>query len=97
MKRVIAPLLIAAALASCTTTSDDAQANIQKTYDVTCAAEPAIYASYVAIRAGKGKTPATGVVDAHAVVVGLCTNRPTDIVSAAITLASAYAQIIAAK
>jgi len=96
MKQVIAMLAIGLAISSCTTTSQT-QANIQKTYDVTCAAEPAIYTSYVAIRAANGKQPAKGVMDAHLIVTDLCTNRPTDLVAASIQLLSAYAQIIAAK
>lgn len=96
MKKFIGLGLIVFALSSCVT-SQDTQDKLAKVYDVTCAAEPSIYATYVVIREGKGKTPVTGVTDAHVTITNLCANRPTDLVAASVVLAAAYAQIVAAK
>lgn len=96
MKKLIGLGLAALTLSSCVT-SQDTQDKLGKVYDVTCAAEPSIYAAYVAVREGKGKTPVAGVIDAHVTITNLCANRPTDLVAASVVLAAAYAQIVAAK
>lgn len=70
-----------------------------KTIDSVCAAEPAVYASYVTVAVARNASPkrlATAAA-AHAIATDICLNRPADLVQGAAALTAAYATIISAR
>jgi hypothetical protein len=90
-------LLIATAalLASCTMTMDQ-QAAAARNYDKICTAEPPLYAAFVNAATTKGASEKTmrRAESFHVVVTTMCSTRPTDFVTALVTLAAAYTQIV---
>jgi hypothetical protein len=86
-------------LSSCVTTGSDAQASAEKAFDRICTAEPPIYASVSVIAVAKEwkQSKIDKLNGVHTVVTNLCTNRPTDFISALITVTASYAQILAIK
>lgn len=81
-------------LASCV----DQQKAVALAFDKTCSAEPIVYEAFTRIAANteqiseKVKLRAAQV---HAGALRLCTDRPTDIVAALVTLSAAYTEIVA--
>lgn len=88
--------LTVVALASCTLSAKQ-ETELAKVYDRTCAAEPSLYLSFMTVAEAKQASAKTlAKAEAiHTTMVGLCTNRPTDIVTAAATLSAAYANFVA--
>lgn len=90
-------LLVAATalLASCTMTMDQ-QAAAARNYDKICTAEPPLYAAFVDAATTKGSSERTmrRAASFHAVITTMCSTRPTDAVTALVTLAAAYTQIV---
>ena len=96
MKKLFIALAATTLLASCTL-SNDQQAAAAKAYDKICSAEPSLYASYVVVATAKGVSEAklAKAEGVHNTITSLCTERPTDVLSALVILSSAYAQFIA--
>jgi hypothetical protein len=74
-------------------------AKAQKIYDSTCAIEPSVYATFLVVAEKTKLSDKTKKIaaDAHVVVVHTCSSRPTDIITAAATLLSAYNEIATAS
>lgn len=96
MKKLFIALAATALLASCSLSTDQQQA-AAKAYDKICSAEPPLYASYVVVATAKGASEAklAKAEGIHNTITALCTERPTDAISALVILSSAYAQFIA--
>lgn len=96
IRKVAACLVAAGMLSSCVTTpSQSTVEKAQKTYDTICGVEPAVYGAFVVI-ANKTKIKESikvAAADAHVVITHTCASRPTDIITAAATLLSAYNEI----
>jgi hypothetical protein len=88
-------ILTGIALSSCTLSASQ-QTAVARAYDRTCAAEPPIYQSFVLVATAKGASERTmkKAETIHLTVSRLCADRPTDIASAAVTLAALYAQLV---
>lgn len=99
MKAIIFAFAAALSLASCTSLSGDAQANAEKVFNTVCAAEPAVYVG-LSVLAENNHWSAKKVQrldQSHAVVNRLCTDRPTDLVTALTALSNAYRDVLAIK
>lgn len=83
-------------LASCSLSTDQ-QAAAAKAYDKICSAEPQLYASYVLVATAKGASEAklAKAEGIHTTITAMCTDRPTDVISALVILSAAYANFIA--
>lgn len=88
-------IMTTAVLSACSLSLEQ-QTAVAKAYDKTCAAEPPIYQSFVTIATAKQASQKTLAQAAavHDSVTKLCTDRPTDLATASITLAALYAQLI---
>lgn len=88
-----------AVLASCVSTSEDAVKKANKVFDTVCPLEPSIYATFVVLADRYNAKPAvtTAAAEAHLTVTQLCADRPTNIVQGAVSLLSAYNNILAYK
>jgi hypothetical protein len=95
MKGLLFAIASAAMLVSCTMTVDQ-QAAAARNYDKICTAEPTLYAAFVNAATAKGSSERTmrRAEAFHATVTTMCETRPTDFVSALVTLAAAYTQIV---
>lgn len=96
-KTILACALLSTALLASCSLSTDQQAAAAKAYDKICSAEPSLYASYVVVATARGASEAklAKAEGIHNTMTALCTDRPTDVVSALVILSSAYAQFIA--
>lgn len=96
MRKLIVAALCSVSLASCSLSTDQ-QAAAAKAYDKICSAEPPLYASYVVIATAKGASEAklAKAEGIHTTITAMCTERPTDVISALVILSAAYAQFIA--
>lgn len=85
-------------LTSCVT-KEEANQNAEKVYDTICTAEPLMYSIAFTVATAK-EWPEKKIVQlkqAHAAVVSLCTNRPTDLITGLQTLNDAYTKVLAIK
>lgn len=91
MRKLLVALLATAALSACTTTNDQ-KAQIAKVYDATCTAFPPIYMTYVNVvstRPNAEKKIAKAELIKNE-ITELCTNRPSDLLTASVALSAAY-------
>lgn len=93
-------VLTTVALSACGLSLEQ-QTAVAKAYDKTCAAEPAIYQSFLLVAEAKQSSAKT-LDKARAIHLsffndqntGLCQSRPTDLATASVTLAALYARLI---
>lgn len=102
VKAIAVPAAAAVALSvlsSCTATSTESQENAAKVYDTICIAEPAVYAiaSNLADSHGWSASKIQKLDQAHVVVVRLCSDRPSNLISGLVTLSAAYRDVLLLK
>jgi hypothetical protein len=88
-------VLSAVALSACSLSMEQ-QTAVAKAYDRTCTNVPAIYQSFVLVATAKQASDRTmkKAASIKASADYICANRPTDLASAAVTLAALYAQLV---
>lgn len=100
LKRIAAVATMSAAifLTSCQS-HEEANANAEKVYDTVCTAEPLVYSLAYTVATAKewSAKKISQLQQAHVVVVELCTNRPTDMISGLVTLTKAYQAVLDVK
>lgn len=93
-------LVCLGAASACTTTALDnsvATATASNRFNDICRLAPAAHATFVVLAANVTVKPAilTAEAAAYTVVRTTCANPPTDVASAVVTLAEAYAKVVA--